>query len=122
MFAIPNKRAAVGDHVEVTCMFVGDPLPAVSWFIDDRPISSGGRTHIVNKGLENVLVIETVTDGDYGTYQCKGTNRVGTATQDFQLIKRNNFYWIVDLLCNNIVCGQLEAVVCLPVPHLTPRY
>ncbi|XP_062514658.1 CUB and sushi domain-containing protein 2-like isoform X2 [Corticium candelabrum] len=87
VMAIADKRAAESDHVEVTCTFIGDPFPTVTWLKDGHSIFLTERVHVMNKGLASILIIETVTSSDYGSYQCKVDSTAGTATQEFQLRK-----------------------------------
>ena len=92
---MPDKRAIVGDLVQMNCVFSGDPIPAVSWLKDGRPISPGkGRIQVLDRGLESILQIETVADGDFGMYQCQVDSSLGTATQDFQLMKSVFVGWV----------------------------
>jgi hypothetical protein len=88
---ISNKWVTVGEFVQINCVFSGDPIPNITWSKDGHQILPNGLgRRVLHRGLESILVLETVTEDDFGMYQCQVDNRLGSAKQDFWLLKIGN--------------------------------
>lgn len=74
---------ANGSRTDVPCEAVGHPSPSIEWLFNGQsPISEG---HL--RG--NSVVFPKVRPQDAGTYTCKATNWVSSATKDVELIVLN---------------------------------
>ena len=72
----------------LTCIFSGDPKPAVTWLKDGQNVTTGGNIEIDDLVPNDsfftysVLTIIPPTQGDFGTYTCKANNIAGELAYD----------------------------------------
>ncbi|XP_049774558.1 obscurin [Schistocerca cancellata] len=85
---IPLKDVAVckNEDSELTCVFIGDPVPTVSWFHNGEKVTEDERhiftaaTKDIGDGLKETtftLKIPSGQHGDTGQYKIKATNKFG---------------------------------------------
>ena len=80
----------VGGDIEITCVIVSNPKPAVSWSFGDQLLTD--LIHLNKMSTKNKynssLIIKSITDGEIGDYQCTASNLLGTSSTTFHLIKQ----------------------------------
>ena len=81
MDQIVNK----GDTAFFTCQVIGEPIPIVSWYFHDAPITNVNKydttqSPINATTLSSILMIMNVQSSDVGTYTCNATNVVSSDT------------------------------------------
>ncbi len=79
-----NYVAVEGGRVVLTCSFLADPRPTVTWMRDDVTVSTGdARRYAVERRYARIgpignytetLTILSVVEGDQGNYTCRGEN------------------------------------------------
>ncbi|KAA3676040.1 roundabout, axon guidance receptor 1 [Paragonimus westermani] len=70
-----NQLADVGDRVVFQCVPpIGLPKPTLSWTHNSNTVEQNNRVKILEAGS---LVIESVSQRDHGTYQCRAQNIAG---------------------------------------------
>ena len=85
-----------GPAITLTCAALGHPTPAISWFLDGRPLmgvqSHYGSSRISlgtwqNPGGQMVgqVNISSVNEEDGGLYECKASNILGSASHQARL-------------------------------------
>ncbi|XP_047105588.1 obscurin isoform X3 [Schistocerca piceifrons] len=85
---IPLKDVAVckNEDSELTCVFIGDPVPTVTWFHNGEKVKEDERhvftaaTKDIGDGLKETtftLKIPSGQHGDTGQYKIKATNKFG---------------------------------------------
>ncbi|XP_066015791.1 hemicentin-1-like isoform X2 [Pocillopora verrucosa] len=79
-----NIRTREGQNVTIYCNATGNPVPTISWYKNEYPISNGFRI-ILSPGYEQ-LTIRNVNRIDSGNYTCRGNNSVGADTSDASTI------------------------------------
>lgn len=80
--AFPEQTAHSGDAISLKCVTTGNPLPRISWFLDDVPLDQGPRINTIDRigDLGHVTGILNITEArveDSGEYRCQGENDVG---------------------------------------------
>lgn len=71
--------------VSLTCSAEGEPIPEISWLINNAPVSGDSRLNITSiilyEGYGSLitsdLVITNITIHDTGVYSCNASNDVG---------------------------------------------
>ncbi|TKR95914.1 hypothetical protein L596_010016 [Steinernema carpocapsae] len=78
---LEEVRATEGDHVEMECKIVGEPMPEIRWYKDKEEISStDAHFHQTTKNDGTArLTIDSVELADAGEYRCEAKNPAGTA-------------------------------------------
>ncbi|TKR95894.1 hypothetical protein L596_010002 [Steinernema carpocapsae] len=78
---LEEVRATEGDHVEMECKIVGEPMPEIRWYKDKEEISStDAHFHQTTKSDGTArLTIDSVELADAGEYRCEAENPAGTA-------------------------------------------
>ncbi|GIY81553.1 down syndrome cell adhesion molecule-like protein Dscam2 [Caerostris darwini] len=81
--AFPEHTAHSGDTISLKCVTTGNPLPRITWYLDDILIDQGPRVTAVDRmgDLGHVTGILNITEArveDSGEYRCQGENDVGT--------------------------------------------
>ncbi|CAL1264756.1 unnamed protein product [Larinioides sclopetarius] len=81
--AYPEHTAHSGDTISLKCVTTGNPIPRITWYLDDIPIDQGPRATAVDKigdlgHVTGILNITEVRVEDSGEYKCQGENDVGT--------------------------------------------
>ncbi|XP_043555476.1 hemicentin-1 [Chiloscyllium plagiosum] len=116
-----NETVIVRNPVELKCKASGNPIPAVTWYKDNQPISISMAASILNRG--QLLQIASAQVADRGMYKCAAVNLAGSAEIFYDLkvyvpptiIGSND---MVTVVVNNPVRLECEASG-IPVPSLT---
>ena len=78
-----------GEQVALRCTAVGEPVPALAWQKDNRPLQlRDDRISIAEDNGTGVVVIEGSQPGDTGWYHCTASNSAGSATTRAKLTVR----------------------------------
>ncbi|KAI6075995.1 Hemicentin-2 [Aix galericulata] len=77
---------AVGAPLELTCVVVGVPAPAVTWEKDGRPLAGPW----LSAGNESTLRINSVEVADSGSYTCLATSPAGEDSRSFHVSARGS--------------------------------
>ncbi|GCC29770.1 hypothetical protein chiPu_0008212 [Chiloscyllium punctatum] len=115
-----NETVIVRNPVELKCKASGNPIPAVTWYKDNQPISTSMAASILNRG--QLLQIASAQVADRGMYKCAAVNLAGSAEIFYDLkvyvppaiIGSND---MVTVVVNNPVRLECEASG-IPVPSL----
>ena len=105
-----DKEFRIGDRVDLTVAFKGNPAAEVSWTF--KPWNSNTsqdvpfhRSRIQNKSkYHTALVIETLNTNDFGTYKLQLKNIHGNISQDFK---------IQGIFLFSIFCLSCQWEICL---------
>ncbi|XP_074490966.1 hemicentin-1 isoform X1 [Sebastes fasciatus] len=74
---IINQTILSGFPTELECKATGNPLPAITWYKDGRPLTSAAGVTMLKRG--QVLEIERAQLSDAGMYRCVALNLAGVA-------------------------------------------
>ncbi|GLD49762.1 hemicentin-1, partial [Lates japonicus] len=74
---IINQTILSGFPTELECKATGNPLPAITWYKDGRPLTSAAGVTMLKRG--QVLEIERAQLSDAGMYRCVAVNLAGVA-------------------------------------------
>ncbi|XP_058119992.1 vascular endothelial growth factor receptor 1-like [Anopheles ziemanni] len=88
------------DALQLECDIVGTPKPTIVWMKDDAPIvleENSNRVQLTN----TTLTFEYLKNEDYGTYECRAENKMGTIEK----------YWKVDMRSTVVRKSLLYATV-----------
>ncbi|GAA6099393.1 hemicentin-1 isoform X2 [Tachysurus ichikawai] len=72
-----NQTILAGYQIRLQCKATGSPVPAMTWYKDNRPLTGAAGVSILNRG--QVLEIERAQVSDAGLYKCVAVNVAGTA-------------------------------------------
>ncbi|KAK4820389.1 hypothetical protein QYF61_025563 [Mycteria americana] len=78
-----NETVVVNNPIHLECRVSGNPLPAITWYKDNRPLTSAASATFLNRG--QVLQIEGAQISDTGVYKCVAVNTAGTAELFYSL-------------------------------------
>ncbi|XP_019490993.1 PREDICTED: hemicentin-1 [Hipposideros armiger] len=118
---ILNETVVANSPIQLECKAAGNPLPAITWYKDNRPLSGSTGVTFLNRG--QILDIESAQITDAGIYKCVAINSAG-ATELFYNLQvhvppsisgSNN---MVAVVVNNLVRLECEARG-IPAPSLT---
>ncbi|XP_027318206.1 hemicentin-1 isoform X4 [Anas platyrhynchos] len=116
-----NETVVVNNPIHLECRATGNPLPAITWYKDNRPLTSATSATFRNRG--QVLQIEGAQISDTGIYKCVTVNAAGSAELFYNLqvhvppsISGSND--MVAVVVNNLVRLECEARG-IPAPILT---
>ena len=71
-----------GDTASFTCQAAGEPVPTITWYFNDAPITNETNVNkydilqssVNSTTLSNTLTIMGIESSDVGTYTCNATN------------------------------------------------
>ncbi|XP_036332219.1 obscurin [Rhagoletis pomonella] len=75
---ICDQQQLIGSDAKIAVTASGVPNPELSWYFQDKPISTGDKYHITNDGDHHGLVIKNCQINDHGVYKCIARNREGS--------------------------------------------
>ncbi|KAM9212162.1 hemicentin-1 [Dugong dugon] len=116
-----NETVVVNNPIQLECKAAGNPLPAITWYKDNRPLSGSTSVLFLNRG--QIIDIDSAQISDAGMYKCVAINSAG-ATELFYSLQvhvppsisgSNN---MVAVVVNNLVRLECEARG-IPAPSLT---
>uniref|UniRef100_A0A8C3J6R6 Hemicentin-1 n=1 Tax=Calidris pygmaea TaxID=425635 RepID=A0A8C3J6R6_9CHAR len=116
-----NETVVVNNPIHLECRASGNPLPAITWYKDNRPLTSSASATSLNRG--QVLQIEGAQISDTGIYKCVAVNTAGTAELFYSLQVHvppsiSDGSDMVTVVVNNLVRLECEARG-IPAPILT---
>ena len=80
-----NITVIIDAKLVIDCPVTGTPLPAIAWFKDTEPLSSGSDSSIIISNRGQRLEIPKTRLSDSAIYRCVGTNDAGNTTHDFNV-------------------------------------
>ncbi|KAG5850585.1 hypothetical protein ANANG_G00084020 [Anguilla anguilla] len=78
-----NETILAGYPIQLKCKASGNPLPAITWYKDGRPLTSAAGVTLLNRG--QVLEIDSAQMSDAGLYRCVAVSMAGNAELFYQL-------------------------------------
>ncbi|GFQ74968.1 neuroglian [Trichonephila clavata] len=106
----PNIVALRGKQLELSCIFGGTPLPEIKWSKRRSEMYSNKYTY-TNYG--KTLQIKSVDFDDAGTYECVGSNGVGTPITHAMTVGVHAVpYWITAPNNTNAAEEEIVKFVC----------
>ncbi|MCJ8749980.1 hypothetical protein PDJAM_G00193750 [Pangasius djambal] len=116
-----NQTILAGYQIQLQCKATGRPVPAMTWYKDNRPLTSAAGVSILNRG--QVLEIDRAQVSDAGLYKCVAVNVAGTAdlTLSLQVYVPPSISskgGMVTVVVNDPIRLECEASG-LPAPSLT---
>ncbi|GIY55923.1 hypothetical protein CDAR_566731 [Caerostris darwini] len=83
-FVTPLGQLTVkeGEPIRFEAEILGNPLPDISWVVNDRPLTPSDSTLVTFDGDKAILEIKSSTPDHIGTYQCKLSNPLGEANSE----------------------------------------
>nr|XP_055175129.1 hemicentin-1 isoform X2 [Nyctereutes procyonoides] len=116
-----NETVVVNNPIQLECKAAGNPLPAIKWYKDNRPLSASTGVTFLNRG--QIVDIESAQITDAGIYKCMAINSAGATELFYSLqvhvppsISGSNS--MVAVVVNNLVRLECEARG-IPAPSLT---
>ncbi|KAL8178143.1 UNVERIFIED_CONTAM: Hemicentin-1 [Gekko kuhli] len=116
-----NETVVMNNPIQMECKASGNPLPVITWYKDNRPLTSTASISFLNRG--QIVEIEGAQISDTGIYKCTVVNAAGIAELFYSLqvhvpptISGDNE--MVTVVINNPVRLECEARG-IPVPILT---
>lgn len=82
-----GSEAAVGRMGMLRCEAVAVPTPEFEWYRDEKRLSNTQGINIQILGTTTLLMINNVTEEDYGNYTCVASNRLGAQTASLFLFR-----------------------------------
>ncbi|KAJ1172187.1 hypothetical protein NDU88_004037, partial [Pleurodeles waltl] len=116
-----NETVVVNNPIELECIALGNPVPAITWFKEKRAVTNTAGVTVGNRG--QVLQIENAQITDAGIYKCSAVNVAGQAELLYSLQvyvppSISGSSDTVAVVVNNLVRLDCEARG-IPVPSLT---
>ncbi|XP_012558576.2 leucine-rich repeats and immunoglobulin-like domains protein 3 isoform X1 [Hydra vulgaris] len=78
-----SKEVRPGETVVLDCIVSGNPLPRLKWYKNESLLSQGLSSKI--KVSNQLLIIFSFDYEDEGFYECKASNKLGTASRTARL-------------------------------------
>ncbi|KAI1891477.1 hypothetical protein AGOR_G00144220 [Albula goreensis] len=78
-----NETILASYPIQLKCKASGNPLPAITWYKDGRPLTSAAGVTLLNRG--QVLEIDSAQISDAGLYKCVAVSMAGTAELSYHL-------------------------------------
>ncbi|MGH0125472.1 UNVERIFIED_CONTAM: hypothetical protein FKN15_054569 [Acipenser sinensis] len=116
-----NETIIINNVIQLECKAFGNPLPAITWYKDSRPITSAAGVTLLNRG--QILQIDNAQMSDTGIYKCAAINAAGTTELVYSLQvyvppSISGSSDMVAVVVNNPVRLECEARG-IPAPSLT---
>uniref|UniRef100_A0ABM5GDB4 Hemicentin-1 n=1 Tax=Pogona vitticeps TaxID=103695 RepID=A0ABM5GDB4_9SAUR len=116
-----NETVIVNNPIQLECKASGNPLPAVTWYKDNHPLTTTATIMFLNRG--HVVQIDTAQISDSGIYKCVVANAAGVAELFYSLQVHvppsiSGETEMVTVVVNNPVRLECEARG-IPLPILT---
>ncbi|XP_044528060.1 hemicentin-1 [Gracilinanus agilis] len=116
-----NETVVINSPIQLECEASGTPLPAITWYKDNHPLSSSAGATFLKRG--QIIEIDSAQIADTGIYKCVAINMAGTAELFYSLqvhvppsISGSND--MISVVVNNLVRLECEARG-IPAPSLT---
>ncbi|XP_036128071.1 hemicentin-1 [Molossus molossus] len=116
-----NETVVVNSPVQLECKAAGTPLPVITWYKDNRPLSGSTSVTFLNRG--QIVDIESAQIADAGIYRCVAINSAGATELQYSLQVHvppsiSGSSSAVAVVVNNLVRLECEARG-IPAPSLT---
>jgi hypothetical protein len=72
--------ANIDDNIFFQVVVTGRPMPELTWYLDDQPITTNDEITIVMEKGHSVLTVMEVLPDDEGEYRVEAVNKVGSCT------------------------------------------
>ncbi|XP_052593110.1 hemicentin-1 isoform X2 [Peromyscus californicus insignis] len=116
-----NETVVVNNPIQLECRAAGNPVPVITWYKDNHPLSGSTSVVFLNRG--QILDIEKTQISDAGIYKCVAINSAG-ATELFYSLQVHvppsisGSSSMVEVVVNNLARLECEARG-IPAPSLT---
>ncbi|XP_043941249.1 hemicentin-1 [Protopterus annectens] len=80
---ILNETVIINNPVQFECLAFGKPLPALTWYKSNRPLTTAAGVTVLNRG--QILQLDSAQVSDMGTYKCRAINVAGTDERFYNL-------------------------------------
>ncbi|XP_075384531.1 hemicentin-1 isoform X2 [Tenrec ecaudatus] len=115
-----NETVVVNNPIQLECKAAGNPLPAITWYKDNRPLS-GSSVSFLNR--RQIIDIESAQISDAGIYKCVAINSAGATELFYSLHVHvppsiSGSSSMAAVVVNNLVRLECEARG-IPAPSLT---
>ncbi|KAL1775484.1 hemicentin-1 isoform X4 [Sigmodon hispidus] len=116
-----NETVVVNNPIQLECRAAGNPIPVITWYKDNHPLSGSTSIAFLNRG--QILDIERTQISDAGIYKCVAINSAG-ATELFYNLQVHvppsisGSSSMVEVVVNNLARLECEARG-IPAPSLT---
>lgn len=89
---VPNDlKVNEGAKVVLKVRVIGQPVPEVTWFVDDEPVQPSDNISIRSDGDKHELIIHEAEVDDEGMYKCVAKSEAGKAICEVELLVEGNF-------------------------------
>ncbi|GAB1285527.1 Hemicentin-1 [Apodemus speciosus] len=116
-----NESVVVNSPIQLECKATGSPLPVITWYKDNHPLSGTTSAAFLERG--QILEIGSAQISDAGIYKCVAINSAG-ATELFYSLQVHvppsisGSSSVVEVVVNNLARLECEARG-IPAPSLT---
>ncbi|XP_069497466.1 hemicentin-1 isoform X2 [Ambystoma mexicanum] len=116
-----NETVVVDNPIQLECIASGNPLPAITWFKNNRPLTNVAGVTLLNRG--RTIQIDRAQITDTGIYRCAAVNAAGLAELLYSLQvyvppSISGSSDTVSVVVNNLVRLECEPRG-IPTPSLT---
>ena len=80
-----TTQALAGEHLDLQCIFAGNPTPAITWRRDGVAVDAETSSRFKITDFGRMLKIRRVKPDDAGSYECVAANAVGSVKTSTQL-------------------------------------
>lgn len=80
-----------GDKAVLKVRVIGQPVPQVTWFVDDEPVEPSEKLSVLSDGDKHELVIHKAELDDEGMYKCVAKSEAGKAICEVELLVEGKF-------------------------------
>jgi titin len=108
---LQDKRAIIGQNVQLECQIEGHPDPVIKWLKDGHNVTSCPDYEMIQNGKKHALVIRTAQGADCGRFTIQAMNAAG--------IKQSTCMLIVAPAPTPIPGGSM-SIANSPAPPQTP--
>ncbi|XP_073965973.1 limbic system-associated membrane protein-like [Choristoneura fumiferana] len=81
-------NSAINVEATLRCVVHEDLPVAITWFKDQKPITSASKTRISTMGTHSNLTVIPESDADFGTYTCEASCDIGVHSRSIELVQR----------------------------------
>uniref|UniRef100_A0AC35GCS4 Ig-like domain-containing protein n=1 Tax=Panagrolaimus sp. PS1159 TaxID=55785 RepID=A0AC35GCS4_9BILA len=86
MVPLQDKRALIGQNVQLECQIEGHPDPVIKWLKDGHNVTSCPDYEMTQNGKKHALVIRTAQGADCGRFTIQAMNAAGIKQSTCMLI------------------------------------
>ncbi|MBN3302329.1 HMCN1 protein, partial [Amia calva] len=78
-----NETVIINNPIQLECKTSGNPLPAITWYKDGRPLTSAAGVTILQRG--QTLQVDNAQVSDAGLYKCAAVSVAGASELFYRL-------------------------------------